>query len=161
MVPEPPSIGVFGNTSIIGVSKLLKKSASASRTNWTKGLNKIVMKCYLKSNPKVRGYRKRKHKIWDERGIFELSEQKLVGQARVTKTNWWISKLELEELNRAIESENNCQSHTITNVESNVAGGIVTQIERMNNETYEGISMTKFSKSKRVIKPFKAANFCL
>ena len=134
MVPEPPGIGVFGNTSITGVSKLPKKSGSTSRTNWTKELNKIVMRCYLKSNPKVRGYRKRMHKIWDEMGLFELSEQKLVGQTRVIKTNGWISELELEELNREIESENNCQSHTVTNVESDVDGRTVTQIEGMNNE---------------------------
>ena len=52
MVPEPPGIGVFGNTSITEVSKLPKKSGSTSRTNWTKELNKIVMRCYLKSNLK-------------------------------------------------------------------------------------------------------------
>ena len=75
------------------------------------------------------------HKIWDEMGLFELSEQKLVGQVRVIKTSGWISELELEELNREIESENNCQSHTVTNVENDVAGGTITQIERMNNET--------------------------
>ena len=58
MVPEPPGIGVFGNTSITGVSKLPKRSGSTSRTKWMKELNKIVMRCYFKSNPKVRGYHK-------------------------------------------------------------------------------------------------------
>ena len=57
-----------------------------------------------------------------------------MGQARDIKTNGWTSELELEELNREIESENNCQSHTVTNVESDVDGRTVTQIERMNNE---------------------------
>ena len=42
--------------------------------------------------------------------------------------------MELEELNREIESDNNCQSHTVTNVESDADGRTVTKIERMNNE---------------------------
>ena len=78
------------------------------RTTWTKYLNRIVMKCYLKSDPTVRGYRQRMHKIWQELGLlglFELSEQKLAGQARVIKTNKWLSSVELEELKREIERE--------------------------------------------------------
>ena len=80
-----------------------------SRTTWTKALNKIVMRCIFESNPNVRGYRQRMNKIWKEEGLFELSEQKLAGQARVIRTNGWLSEVELEEIRREIETESNIQ----------------------------------------------------
>ena len=52
-----------------------------------KELNKHFMKCYLMSEPKNRGYRKRMLKIWNDIGVFELHEQKLGGQARAIKNN--------------------------------------------------------------------------
>ena len=45
------------------------------------------------------------HRHWNEIGLFELSEQKLVGQARVIKTNGWLSEIEIEELKRETERE--------------------------------------------------------
>ena len=63
---------------------------TTARTKLTKELNKLVMKCFYKSTaphlPK-RNYRKRMLNIWNEIGLFELSEQKLARQARATRTN--------------------------------------------------------------------------
>ena len=44
------------------------------RVHWTKEMNKLVMKCYLKSDPSKRGYRKRMLAIWNEIGVFETTE---------------------------------------------------------------------------------------
>ena len=41
--------------------------------------------------------------IWNEIGMFEVSEQKLGGQALVIKNNGLISEIEMEELRREIE----------------------------------------------------------
>ena len=71
------------------------RQAERQRTTWTKMI-KIVMKCYFKSNPNVRGYRKRMHNIWIEEGLSKLSEQNLSGQARAIKTNGWLSEIELK-----------------------------------------------------------------
>ena len=68
-------------------------------------MNKLVMQCYFQSDPSKRNYRKRMHVIWNEIGGFELTEQKLVGQARAIRTNKWLSDLELEQLQRKIRSE--------------------------------------------------------
>ena len=62
------------------------------------------MKCYIKSNPGTRGYRKRMTAIWREIGEFEVSEQRLADQARAIKLNGWLSDIEIEELKREVDS---------------------------------------------------------
>ena len=60
----------------------------------------IVMECYLLSEPKVRGYRKRMLSLWLNKGMFSISEQKLVDQANTIRRNSWMTELEIEELER-------------------------------------------------------------
>jgi len=54
---------------------------TTTKKKWTKQLNKAVMECYYLSNPvdesgkPVRGYRRRMHNIWKERGLIDISEQ--------------------------------------------------------------------------------------
>ena len=52
----------------------------SKRRKWTSQENKIVMKCYLLSEPKVRGYRKRMLSLWLQQGMFWVSKQRLVDQ---------------------------------------------------------------------------------
>ena len=73
-------------------------------------MNKFVMRCYFKSDPSKRNCRERMYAIWNEIGGFELTEQKLVGQARAIRGNKWLSDLELEQLQREIRSEERKQS---------------------------------------------------
>ena len=75
-----------------------------AKTKWTKELNKIVMKCYLKSEPKKRGFRKRMLTIWKDIGLFEVTEQQLAGQALCIKNRGWLSEVEIEEIKRVIEN---------------------------------------------------------
>ena len=74
------------------------------------------MQFYFKGDSSKRNYMKRMHVIWNEIGGFELTEQKLVGQARAVRTNKWFSDLELEQLQRKIRSEerNRSQQTCIT-----------------------------------------------
>ena len=58
------------------------------------------MKCYIKSNPGNKGYRKRMYAI-----RREISEQRLADKARAIKVNGWLSVRELEELKREVDSE--------------------------------------------------------
>ena len=102
-VYEPPDPEVTGNTSGAGVSSLPKRRKIQENTKWTKTLNKLVIKCYLMSDPKKRGYRKRMLNIWKDIDVFELSEQKLAGQALAIRKNGWLSEIEIEEVNREIE----------------------------------------------------------
>ena len=57
----------------------------SKRRKWTSQENKIVMKCYLLSEPKIRGYRMLS--LWQQKGMFWVSEQRLVDQANTICRN--------------------------------------------------------------------------
>ena len=56
------------------------------------------MGCYLLSETKVRSYRQHILSLWLNKGIFWVSEQKLVDQANTICMNSWMTELEIEEL---------------------------------------------------------------
>ena len=58
------------------------------------------MKCYLLGEPRVRSYRKRMLILWLNKGMFWVSEKRLVDQANTIRRNTWMTELEIEELGR-------------------------------------------------------------
>ena len=42
----------------------------SERRKWTSQENKIVMECYLLSEPRIGGYKKRLLRLWLQKGIF-------------------------------------------------------------------------------------------
>ena len=46
-------------------------------------------------------------KIWREIGVSDITEQTLADQTRVIGTNGWLSKVELDEIQRKIKEEEN------------------------------------------------------
>ena len=60
------------------------------------------MECYLLSEPKITGYRKRMLSLWQQKGMFWVSEQRLVDQANIIRRNSWMTELEIEELERNV-----------------------------------------------------------
>ena len=85
---------------------------SRKRLKWEKSVNKLVFECYLRSDPKKRGFRKRLKQIWDEIGVFEATEQRLADQARAIKSNNWLSDLEIEDIARKIENNDVIDKNT-------------------------------------------------
>ena len=70
-----------------------RKPATA-RQKWTKEINKIVMKCNLKSDPSKRGYRKRMLAFWNlELEIEKIKRRKSEGTREVTAWKPNFSKL--------------------------------------------------------------------
>ena len=65
------------------------------RRGWTKDVNKLVMRCFYQSDPTKYWYRKRMIAIWREIGTSEITEWRLVYQARVIRTNEWLTDVEL------------------------------------------------------------------
>ena len=74
----------------------------SKRRKWTSQENKIVTECYLLSEPKIRGYRKHMLSLWLQKGMFWVSEQRLVDQANTIHRNSWMTELEIEELERKV-----------------------------------------------------------
>ena len=58
------------------------------------------MEYYLLGEPKIRGYRKRMLSLWLKKGMFWVSEKRLVDQANTICRNSWMSELEIEEIER-------------------------------------------------------------
>ena len=61
------------------------------------------MECYLLSEPKVEGYRERILSLWLNKGMFWVSQQRLVDQANTIRRNSWMTELEIEELERNLD----------------------------------------------------------
>ena len=64
----------------------------SKRRKWSSQENKIVMECYLLSEPKVRGYRKRMLSLWLNKVMFWVSEQRLVDQTNTIRKNIWMTE---------------------------------------------------------------------
>ena len=73
-----------------------------NRRKWTGQENKIVMECYLLSEPKISGYRKHILSLWLQKGMFWVSEQRLVDQANTLCRNSCMTEFEIEELERKL-----------------------------------------------------------
>ena len=58
------------------------------------------MECYLLCEPKVRGYRKRILSLWLNKGMFWVSEQRLVDQANTIHRDSCTTEFEIEEMKR-------------------------------------------------------------
>ena len=68
LAEEGPSLGRCsrqGNTGRHHANPVISE-----RSKWTSQENKIVMECYLLSEPKIRGYRKRMLSLWLQKGMF-------------------------------------------------------------------------------------------
>ena len=129
------------------------------RVQWTKELNRLVMKCYLKSDPSKRGYRKRMLEIWNKTGVFETTEHQLAGQALSIKNKGWLSQVEIEEIKRNLdareinEGENAEENHEVIDetllpesVQLEVEleeEGITTEEERMLTQIKEKLEHPK------------------
>ena len=100
LIEQGPSSGRCSRQENIG--RHHANPVISKRKKWTSQENKIVMECYLLSEPKIRGYRKRMLSLWLQKGMFWVSEQRLVDQANTIRRNSWMTELEIEELERKV-----------------------------------------------------------
>ena len=61
------------------------------------------MECYYQSMPSRNGYRKRMLQIWVDKGMFQVTEQRLVDQVNQIRKKQWLSESEFEEIRRLID----------------------------------------------------------
>ena len=98
LTEQGPSSGRCSRQGNIGCHHV--NPVISKRRKWTSQENKIVMECYLLSEPKIRGYRKRMLSLWLQKGMSLVSEQRLVDQANNIRKDSWMTELEIEELER-------------------------------------------------------------
>ena len=124
----------FGRCPVDEQRRPGRYSATANRRreriNW-RPFNKVVMECYYEGEPDKRGFMKRMKRNWDDRGLFEVSAQRLLDQVRVIKTNEYFSKVELEEIRRKVENRNNEEVQVSEEQDSNLSE------QRINTENVE------------------------
>ena len=89
---------------------------------WEKEVNKIVIECWIRSEPTKRKYRQRMKQIWDEIGVFDVTEQRLADQAKQIITNKWLIDVEIEEIERRCQERENNEGLQLGDEERNVDG---------------------------------------
>ena len=98
LVEQGPSSGRCSGQGNIG--RHHANPVISKRRKWCSQENKIVIECYLLREPKARGYRKRMLSLWLNKGMFWVSEQRLVDKVTTIHRNSWMTELEIEELER-------------------------------------------------------------
>ena len=69
-----------------------------AKENWTKEEKRKLWKCYLRSKPKKRGYRKRMHGIWKQEGMKGVREQQLCDQRKQIEEKQCLEEIKMETL---------------------------------------------------------------
>ena len=113
------SVNGAGNTSFESVAtsmhevldpasagRHLATDQTKGRIKWEKAVNKIVIESWITSEPAKRKYRQRMKKIWNQIGVFLVTEQRLADQARQIQTNKWLTDKEIKEIRRKLERKN-------------------------------------------------------
>nr|XP_054761414.1 uncharacterized protein LOC129267815 [Lytechinus pictus] len=76
---------------------------TSKRREWSRRDKMNVMEFYYESRPdQEKGYIKRMYKIWQEKGLFPTSEQRLADQVRVIKRNELLTEVEREGIRRNV-----------------------------------------------------------
>ena len=76
------------------------------------------MECYLLSEPKIREYRKGILSLRQQKGMFWVSEQRLVDQANAICSNSWMTELEIEEQESKVTGSDSVLAAEATNVDA-------------------------------------------
>ena len=65
-IKDPHPAGILDRGTLVVIMRIL---SLVSERKWSSQESKIVMECYLLSEPKVRGYRKRMLSLWLNKGM--------------------------------------------------------------------------------------------
>ena len=97
---ESVATGRHGVPDLAAAGRHQATGRTNQRMKWEKEVNKIVSECWIKSEPSKRKYRQRMKKMWDEIGVFPVTEQRLADQASQIPVNKWLTDTEIEEIDR-------------------------------------------------------------
>ena len=106
------------------------------------------MECYLLSEPTIRGYRKFMLSLWLQKGMFWLSEQRLVDQANTIHRNSWMTELEIEELERKVTGSDSViveEARSVEALPDHVGEDMRNYLPEMGAEEHPAVMETMFS----------------
>ena len=108
--------------------------------------------------------------IWKERGVFEVSEQRLADQARAIRTNGWLSEVELEQISRAVslgeeneQNQNGMDENTQPEPEdnNNLSGHFVYNIDEVTQRMErDGCNREKINVAREIMESMKNESEC-
>ena len=98
--------GMHGVPDLASAGRHQATGQRKGRMKWEKAVNKIVIECWIRSEPTKRKYKQRIKKIRDEIGVFPVTEQRLADQPREIRTKKWLTDIEIEEIRRKLERKN-------------------------------------------------------
>ena len=102
-----------GNIGCHHVNPVISK-----RRKWTSQENKIVIECYLLSEPKIRGYRKYMLSLWLQKCMFWVPQHRLVDQANTIRRNSWMTELKILVLKRKVTESDSVIVEEVRSVEA-------------------------------------------
>ena len=95
------------------------------------------MECCLLSEPQIRGHRKHMLSLWLQKGMFWVSEQRLVDHVNTIRRNSWMAELEIEELERKVTGSDSVIVEKARSAEAfpdHVGGGMRNVLPEMGEE---------------------------
>ena len=84
-VCDAPTTRHPNSNPVLGLGRIRKK--------WTQEKKRIVMEYYYRSKPKINGYQQQMHRIWRDKGMFNITEQRLMDQQSQIRKKQWLTKL--------------------------------------------------------------------
>ena len=75
------------------------------RKAWSREDKQRALRCYFRSNPTQRGYKKGMMDIWQELSYFQTASQRLTEQVRTIIKKRWFSELEIIEIRQKINDQ--------------------------------------------------------
>ena len=103
---EGVATGMHGVPDPVSAGRHQATAQTKGRMKWEKAVKQIVIECWKRSEITKRKYRQGMKKIWDEIGVFPVTEQRLADQARQIRTNKWLTDIEIEEIRKKLERKN-------------------------------------------------------
>ena len=79
--------------------------SSCDKRRWTKEEYKIAIECRIRAENDINpgGIGKKALKFWEEKNMFEMTENKLMNQIRVINNKGWLTPVEIEMIRRQVE----------------------------------------------------------
>ena len=101
--------------AVPGRHPTIARRRTYGKRRWSHEDYSVLMECYLRAKSEGgRGVGGRMLINWENKGLFELTENKLMNQARMIQRREWLTSVEIEEIQRKIDMEANVVNQRAT-----------------------------------------------